>query len=108
MVDPMSPAALANRLEIDAVLCERDALRFTPAGIAMLTANVRHESRQMEASHARTVEFELQAVFAGAVAERADRLPLGRALHLAGFIAPRRRGGKVVALHVNEFLEIDS
>ncbi len=98
---------MTNRLELDAVLCERDALRYTPAGIPMLTTSVRHQSQQMEAGHAREVEFELQAIFAGVTAERADRLPLGRALHLSGFIAPRRRGARVVALHVNEFLEIE-
>lgn len=104
----MAPDTGSNRLELDAVLCARDALRYTPAGIPVLTASVRHRSRQMEAGHGREVEFEFQAIFAGVAAERADRLPLGRALHLSGFIAPRRRGAKIVALHVNEFTEIES
>ena len=85
------------------MLVEREALRYTPAGIAKLNARLSHGSEAIEAGHARQLEFELPVRFAGAIAARADRLALGEQLLVTGFLAPRRRQSKSLVLHVTDF-----
>ena len=89
----------ANRVELQALLVQRESLRFSPAGIPILGAT----SEQSEAGSARKVELELAAVFAGKSAEAASRLALGSMLAVSGFLAPRRKRSKVLSLHVTDF-----
>ena len=93
----------ANTVELQGRLAAREALRYSPAGIALLSASLQHESGQQEAGVQRKVEFEIAAVFAGPLAENANRVPLGAGLQLGGFLAPRRRSSKQLVLHVTEF-----
>jgi primosomal replication protein N len=94
---------VANRVELRALLVQRDSLRYSPAGIPILGATLAHASEQTEAGSVRNVELEVAAVFAGKAAEAADRLTLGSTLELAGFLAPRRKRSKLLSLHVTEF-----
>jgi len=96
-----------NQLVLTGVLIERDALRHTPAGIPVLDFRIAHASTQIEAAVPRQVELELACV---AVQERAKLLagaPLGAALRLSGFLAPKSRSSKQLVLHVQsiEFKE---
>ena len=92
-----------NRVQLQAVLAEREAVRFSPAGIPLMNAILRHASGQREAGSERRVELEIAAVFAGSLAESAGRLELGTVLQVSGFLAPRRRQSKLLSLHVTEF-----
>ena len=78
-------------------------LRYSPGGVPILNATLSHESRQPEGGGARQLQFDLSVLFAGPAALLADRLMLGVALDLTGFLAPRRRQSKQLVLHVNEF-----
>ncbi|HWS74492.1 MAG TPA: primosomal replication protein N [Quisquiliibacterium sp.] len=93
----------ANRVELQGRLAAREALRFSPAGIPILSASLQHESGQQEAGSQRKVELEIAVVFAGRLAESADRIALGAGLQVRGFLAPRRRSSKQLVLHVTEF-----
>ncbi len=93
----------ANRIELQAGLAAREALRYSPAGVPILPALLQHASSQLEAGAQRKVELEIAAVFAGRLAETADRIPLGAALQVCGFLAPKRRSSKQLVLHVTEF-----
>ncbi len=79
------------------------ALRFTPGGVAMIDAVLSHRSTQHEGGHPRQIELDLGARFADRAAERLSRIPLGSALRVQGFLAPRRRGSKALLLHVTDF-----
>ncbi|MEK9720079.1 MAG: primosomal replication protein N [Quisquiliibacterium sp.] len=92
-----------NRLQIQAVLVQREQMRYSPAGVPVLSAILAHESEQSEAGVLRKVELELQAVFAGKLAREASALDPGVRLKLSGFITARRRHSKTLALHVTEF-----
>ena len=96
----------SNRVTISGRLVERDTLRYTPAGIPMLNARLEHSSECVEADRPRSVELELPVVFAGKLAESADRLAVGRELTLAGFLAPRRKASKTLVLHVTAYESI--
>ena len=103
-----SEGALAsNRVELSGVLVEREALRYTPAGIAMLNARLSHGSEVREAGQPRQVEFDVAVRFAGSIAARADRLALGQQVLVIGFLAPRRRQSKSLVLHVTDFASTD-
>jgi primosomal replication protein N len=92
-----------NRVQLQATLQGREALRFSPAGIPLMNAVLGHASEQQEAGTRRRVELEIPAIFAGALAESAGKLEPGCALRVTGFLAPRRRQSKVLVLHVTEF-----
>ncbi|HMN66350.1 MAG TPA: primosomal replication protein N [Burkholderiaceae bacterium] len=96
-------AMASNRVELSGVLVEREALRYTPAGIAMLNARLSHGSEVREAGQPRQVEFDVAVRFAGSIAARADRLALGEQVFVTGFLAPRRRQSKSLVLHVTDF-----
>ncbi len=92
-----------NRVELQATLAERASLRYSPAGVPILNAVLRHASQQLQAGSQRAIELELAALFAGSLAERADRLALGSSIVARGFLAPKRKASRLMLLNVTEF-----
>jgi primosomal replication protein N len=92
----------ANRLTLACQLAARDALRYTPGGVPIVRFTVGHASRQVEAGGERGVELELACVAVEEQAKVIAAAPLGIGLELAGFLAPRTRSGRQLALHVTE------
>jgi primosomal replication protein N len=92
-----------NQVELCGDVIEREALRFTPAGIAVLALRLRHESTQVEAKMPRQVQFEIDAMAAGETAQRMDAVRAGQRVRLHGFIASRSRLSTRIVLHVNQF-----
>jgi primosomal replication protein N len=92
-----------NQLRIRGKPVAKSALRYTPAGIAVLEASFAHEATVTEAAAERTLTFEFAAVALGAVAQALDREPLGRPMTLEGFIAPRTRRSTRLVMHITEF-----
>jgi primosomal replication protein N len=95
-----------NRLVLDARLVAREALRYTPAGIAALDCTLRHESRQHEAGGERKVECDLAAVAFAEVAQALAKVPAESTLRCEGFIARRWRTGTSIAMHIARFTEL--
>ncbi len=71
-----------NQLRIRAKAVAKSALRYTPAGVAVLEASFEHEGSVTEAAVERTLAFEFSAIALGAVAQSLDREPLGTTLML--------------------------
>ncbi|HVG04197.1 MAG TPA: primosomal replication protein N [Burkholderiaceae bacterium] len=92
-----------NQLRIRAKLVAKSALRYTPAGVAVLEASFAHEATVTEAAAQRRLAFEFAAIALGAVAQALDREPLGRQAMLDGFIAPRTRRTTRLVVHVTEY-----
>jgi primosomal replication protein N len=92
-----------NHLRIRGKAVAKSALRYTPAGIAVLEASFEHEGSVTEATAERTLAFEFSAVALGAVAQALDREPLGRPMMLEGFIAPRTRRSTRLVMHITEY-----
>ena len=92
-----------NQVELSGDVIEREALRFTPAGIPILALRVRHESAQIEANMQRQVKFEIDALAAGDTARSMDAVRPGQRVRLRGFIATRSRLSVRIVLHINEF-----
>jgi primosomal replication protein N len=93
-----------NELRIAAVLQAREALRHTPAGIPVTSATFRHDGAVAEAGQQRTLGFEFDAVAVGPVALGLDREPLGQALALTGFLAPRSQRSTRLRVHITDYV----
>jgi primosomal replication protein N len=91
-----------NRVGLSATLAAREAIRYTPAGIPIVMLTLSHQSVQREAGADRSVEMEIAALAADRVALKVDRIALGAALTVQGFLAPRRRNAKSLVLHLTE------
>jgi primosomal replication protein N len=92
-----------NEFRLRGVLVERAAPRFTPAGVPVVEARIRHQSGVMEAGSARTLEFDVSAIALGPVARELEREALGVQLDLAGFLAPRSRRSSRLVLHLTGY-----
>jgi len=92
-----------NQLQVIASLAERDALRYTPAGIPIVTARLQHQSEQTEAGMRRQVEFEIAALAAGEISGSLNRAALGEVFQFTGFLARRNRNSKSVVFHIVDF-----
>ena len=81
----------------------KSALRYTPAGVAVLEASFTHEGTVTEAAAERTLAFEFSAIALGAIAQALEREPLGQLMTLEGFVAPRTRRTTRLVVHVTEY-----
>jgi primosomal replication protein N len=89
-----------NEFRLSGILVERAALRFTPAGVPVVEAQIRHRSDVIEAGVPRTLEFVVSAIGLGPIAGALEHEPLGVQLDLAGFVAPKSRRSRRLVLHL--------
>jgi primosomal replication protein N len=92
-----------NRLQLSATLVERSALRYTPAGIPVIEAQLQHRSQAVEAGMERRLDFPLDVIAVGEPAKQLAGEALGEHLQLSGFLAPRSRRSARLMVHVQEF-----
>ncbi len=78
-----------------------EPLRFTPAGLPLLSFVVRHVSEQTEAETKRKVECEVAVMAIGDIANQAKKIQLASQVKLAGFIAKRSLKSTQLVLHLN-------
>lgn len=89
-----------NQLILTGQLLERDVIRFTPAGVPVLSVLIRHESEQTEAGGRRMVECEVSAIAIGDIAEQLNRIDISLTLTFSGFIAKRFKNSKSLVFHI--------
>ncbi|MCU0896031.1 MAG: primosomal replication protein N [Burkholderiales bacterium] len=92
-----------NQLALAGRISELDALRHTPAGIALLDFRIAHESEQTEAGTARQVRLDVACLATEREARLLAAAPLGAKVALRGFLAPRGRSSRQLVLHVTSF-----
>ena len=92
-----------NQLRIIASIAERDVLRYTPAGIPIVSAKLLHSSQQLEATVQRLVEFEMSALAAGEISGRLNQAELGGIFQFTGFLARKSRNSKSLVFHIIDF-----
>ena len=93
-----------NELRFVASISERDVLRYTPAGVPIVSATLTHSSQQVEAGVARLVEFEILALAAGEISGRFSRAELGAVYEFTGFLAKKNRNSKALVFHIIDFI----
>ncbi|MFZ6799912.1 primosomal replication protein N [Undibacterium sp. Di24W] len=92
-----------NQLKVVATVVEKSVLRYTPAGIPIGTATLKHDSKQEQASAPRQVEFEIPAIAAGEISKQFLEIELGALMIFTGFLARKNRNSKSLVFHVTEF-----
>lgn len=92
-----------NQLQFFANIVEREILRYTPAGIPVVSAKLQHSSKQMEAGIERLVEFEIAALAAGEISGRLHHAELGSSHQFTGFLARKSRNSKSLVFHIIDF-----
>jgi primosomal replication protein N len=92
-----------NQFQCVATIAEREILRYTPAGIPIVSARLLHSSQQFEAGIQRLVEFEIAALAAGEISGRFNQAELGGMFEFTGFLARKNRNSKTLVLHITDF-----
>jgi len=88
-----------NKLELQAEVVHIEPLRYTPAGIPLLSVVLHHVSEQIEAGMKRKVECEVNAVVLGDLALKG--LSLGTHIQAVGFLAKRSLKSTQLVMHIN-------
>jgi primosomal replication protein N len=91
-----------NRLTLAGTLVARDALRYTPAGVPIVSFRVAHASQQREAGAERQVEMEMACVAVEGLARLVAAAPLGGGVVTSGFVARKGKSSRQLVLHVTE------
>jgi primosomal replication protein N len=97
---------LENRLCLVASIIERDAIRYTPAGIPVVTARLQHSSEQIEAETKRIIEFEIPAAAIGKIAGTLEKLEPGQIQRFTGFMARKSQKSKSLMFHITDIASI--
>ena len=92
-----------NQFQCIATIAEREILRYTPAGIPIVSARLLHSSQQIEAGVPRLIEFEIAAIAAGEISGRFNQAELGKAFQFTGFMARKNRNSKSLVFHIIDF-----
>lgn len=85
---------------IAAEVVQVEPLRYTPAGIPLLSVVLHHASEQIEAGMKRKVECEVNAVILGDLALQG--LKTGQQIIAQGFLARRSLKSTQLIMHINE------
>ena len=89
-----------NQLVLQAEVVQIEPLRYTPAGIPLLSVVLRHASEQIEAGMKRKVECEVNAVALGNLAIH-KLLTVGSHIQATGFLAKRSLKSTQLVMHIN-------
>jgi primosomal replication protein N len=89
-----------NKLELQAEVVQIEPLRYTPAGIPLLSVVLRHVSEQIEAGMKRKVECEVNAVALGDLVLQ-GLLTAGAHIQVTGFLAKRSLKSTQLVMHIN-------
>ena len=77
-----------------------EAIRYTPAGIPLLSFVLQHASEQIEAGLKRKVECEVNAVAIGDLAK--TNVHIGDNIKAKGFLAKRSAKSTQLVLHIEQ------
>ena len=77
-----------------------DAIRYTPAGLPLLSFVLQHTSEQIEAGLKRKVECEVNAVAIGDLAK--TNVHIGDNIKARGFLAKRSAKSTQLVLHIEQ------
>jgi primosomal replication protein N len=89
-----------NNLTLSGVVISLEPIRYTPAGIPLLSFVLQHASEQCEAGLKRKVECEVNAVALGEIAKQ--NIQQGSSIKAKGFLAKRSAKSTQLVLHIEK------
>jgi primosomal replication protein N len=93
-----------NSLALSGVVIGLEAVRYTPAGIPLLSFVLQHASEQTEAGLKRKVECEVNAVVIGDIAK--SSIQIGDNIKAKGFLAKRSAKSTQLVFHIDKLEKI--
>lgn len=87
-----------NKLALSGTVSEIQALRYTPAGLPLLSFQLSHSSELIEANLKRRVESKVNAVIIGELAN--TNIQLGTQLKALGFLANKSVKSSQLVFHI--------
>jgi len=87
-----------NKLVLSGQVTHCEPLRYTPAGIPLLSFVINHASENIEAGLKRKVECEINAVVMGDLAK--TNIQAGANINVSGFLAKRSAKSTQLVLHI--------
>ena len=93
---------MENQFQLVAHIIERDTIRYTPAGVPVVTAKLQHRSQQVEAETERIVEFEISAMAIGKIAGQLEKLEAGQIQRFGGFMAKKSHKSSTLVFHITD------
>ena len=95
-----------NRLQLTATVIEREALRYTPAGVPIASCTLQHHGEVVEAGIVRQVELTMPALAAGVASGKLESCELGAQALFTGFLAKKSRNARTLVFHITELQDI--
>lgn len=77
-------------------------MRFTPAGVPVVSCVLAYNGEVAEANGMRSVELEIEAIAIGAPSQVLAQVSLGTQAWFSGFIARKRRQSRMLVFHIND------
>jgi len=87
-----------NKLVLSGVVVDIETVRYTPAGLPLLSFVLKHVSEVIEAGMKRKVECEVNAIAIGNLAK--SNIQIGANINVAGFLAKRSAKSTQLVLHI--------
>ncbi|KAF1050561.1 MAG: Primosomal replication protein N [Burkholderia gladioli] len=95
-----------NRLQLTASVVERQAVRYTPAGVPIASCTLQHHTEVVEAGIRRQVELTIEAMAAGEASGRLERCEMGVETLFTGFLAKKHRNARTLVFHITALQDI--
>jgi primosomal replication protein N len=95
-----------NKLQLTANVVERQAVRYTPAGVPITGATLQYSGQVVEAGVARQVELTIEAMAAGEASAALAASELGKTMLFTGFLAKKHRNARTLVFHITALQDI--
>ena len=81
-------------------------LRYTPAGVAIVEFNIRHQSNQFNVGISRQVTCDISAIAIDQIAMMMIKHKIGHKVKLTGFLTKKSQMNHQLILHVNNVVQL--
>jgi primosomal replication protein N len=95
-------APAMNRVVLSACIVQRDAMRYTPAGLPVVDVRLAHESQRQQQGQTRKISMEMHATALGDLATTLMHTTVGSAGDFEGFLV-KQRNGRGVMLQIESY-----
>ncbi|MDU0810787.1 MAG: primosomal replication protein N [Burkholderia sp.] len=95
-----------NKLQLTASIVERSLVRYTPAGIPLISATLHHCKKVIEASISRQVDMMIDAIAVGETSGKLESCKIGTDTLFTGFLAKKSRNTRALVFHITALHKI--
>nr|WP_241014652.1 primosomal replication protein N [Burkholderia sp. Ac-20379] len=93
-------------MQLTASVVERQAVRYTPAGVPIASCTLQHHTEVVEAGIRRQVELTIEAMAAGEASGKLERCEMGVETLFTGFLAKKHRNARTLVFHITALQDI--